>query len=308
MPCLSANGIRIAYDTRGERDGTPILLLMAQGLQLTAWPEPLVDGLAEHGFFVIRMDNRDCGLSTRHHQSGSPNRLWQWVKAHLRLPLRPAYTLDDMAADAAALLDALNIERAHVVGVSMGARIAQVLAAQCPERVLSLTSLMSSSGKRSLPGPTREARAAVSARPPNPRQQDAFVAHMLGVMRTIGSPSYPTPERVLRAAITRAVRRSYCPAGADRQRLAVKAAGDRSAELATIRARTLVIHGSDDPLLPPACGEDVARCIPGARLEIIPGMGHDLPGQLLERLLALIVTHAHGKMLPDPTVHLFEKQ
>jgi pimeloyl-ACP methyl ester carboxylesterase len=217
-------------------------------------------------------------------------------------------------------MSALGVARAHVVGLSMGGMIAQILAARHPERVATLTSIMSSSGRRGLPGPTRAARAALLRRPPKTRgaaragaaarlaEQVRLVDHLMETFRTIGSPAYPTPDRQLRQRLLAAVARNVCPAGVARQMAAIVASGSREALLPTIACPALVIHGASDPLLPLACGVDTARLIPGARLEIIEGMGHDLPDQLLERLLALIDTHARGKMAPDALPKLFEKQ
>ncbi len=308
MPTLTANGIRIAFDTAGDPKSAPLLLVHGLGMQLTAWPEEFVDGLVELGFYVIRFDNRDCGLSTKFERAGTPNLPLAWLKARVGWPLRPAYRLADMAEDALGVLSALGVARAHVVGVSMGGMIGQILAARHPERVSSLTSVMSSSGRRGLPGPTRAVREALLRRPANPRDADAVLEQAMVLLRAIGSPSYPTPEKHLRRRVARSLRRNCCPAGVARQMVAVAASGDRTELLRAIRVPTLVIHGAADPLVPLACGIDTAERVPGARLEVIEGMGHDLPAQLLERLIALIDAHAHGKMEPDPTVRLFVKQ
>ena len=307
MPTLNANGIRIAFETTGDAKGVPMLLIHGLGMQLTAWPDEFVDGLAEQGFYVIRFDNRDCGLSTKFEAAGTPNLAVAWLKMRLRLPLRPPYTLDDMALDALAVLSALGVARAHVVGVSMGGMVAQLLAAHHGHRVLSLTSIMSSSGRRGLPGPTRAVRSAMLRRPRDPGNVDSILDNAVALWRTIGSPAYPTPEPVLRQRVLRALRRSNCPSGVARQMMAIAAAPDRSPLLGQLAMPTLVIHGAADPLVPSACGVDVAERVPGARLEIIEGMGHDLPAQLIERLLALIDLHAHGKMAV-PSVRLFEQQ
>jgi pimeloyl-ACP methyl ester carboxylesterase len=281
---------------------------MGLGMQLIAWPDDLVDGLVEQGFYVIRFDNRDSGLSDKFEHAGAPNLALAFLKTLVRWPLKSAYTLSDMAADAVGVLDALGVKKAHVVGASMGGMIAQLVAAEYPERVLGLTSIMSSSGRRGLPGPTRAARAALLKRPARPSDTQSVIDQGVNVFRVIGSPAYPTPDKQLRTRIERAIRRNVCPSGVARQMVAIGASGDRSAQLARIRAPALVIHGAADPLVPLACGQDTARLIPGARIEIIEGMGHDLPAQLIERLLALIDAHAHGKMSPDSTARLFEKQ
>ncbi|MCC2955632.1 alpha/beta fold hydrolase [Massilia sp. IC2-477] len=308
MPTLNANGIRIAFDTAGDRKSPPLLLVHGLGMQLTAWPDEFVEGLVELGFYVIRFDNRDCGLSTKFEQAGVPNLGLAWLKSKLGWPLRAAYRLEDMAEDAIGVLSALGLARAHVVGVSMGGMIAQILAARYPKRILSLTSIMSSSCRRGLPGPARKLGKLLSSRPADPGNIDSIIEHGVGILRAIGSPSYPTPDKQLHKRVARSIRRSYCPGGMARQMMAIAASGDRCAQLSTITAPSLVIHGAADPLVPVACGEDTASRIPNARLEIIEGMGHDLPPQLVERILALIDAHARGKMLPDSTPRLFVKQ
>lgn len=308
MPLLNSNGIKIAYETSGDRKSPALLLVMGLGMQLVDWPDDLVNGLVEQGFYVIRFDNRDSGLSTKFDRAGTPNLRLSYLKNLLRLPLRPHYTLDDMADDALGVLTALGVARAHVVGASMGGMIAQILAARHPQRVLSLTSIMSSSGRRGLPGPTRAARAVLLRRPRKGRSFDEAIEHLMRTLRVIGSPAYPTPERLLRERITGSLKRNVCPGGDVRQLLAIVAASARTQLLAQISAPTLVIHGAADPLVPPAHGADTAKLVPGARLEIIEGMGHDLPPQLIERLLALIESHARGKMQSDSTARLFVKQ
>ena len=308
MPILKSNGINIAYETSGDPKGVPVLLIMGLGMQLIAWPDDFVEGLVDLGFYVIRFDNRDSGLSDKFDHAGKPSLPLVFFKSLVRWPLKSAYSLEDMAGDAMGVMRALGIARVHVVGVSMGGMIAQIIAAKFPDRVLSLTSIMSSSGRRGLPGPTRAARSALFSRPVNARNHEVLVSHMAGVFRVIGSPAYPTADQQLRARVARAMQRNVCTAGVARQIVAIAASGDRSKLLGKIAVPTLVIHGAADPLVPLACGEDTARQIPGARLEVIEGMGHDLPSQLVERLLALIDAHVHGKIAPDSTARLFEKQ
>jgi proline iminopeptidase len=308
MPTLTANGIRIAFDTTGDPKGVPLLLIHGIGMQLTAWPEEYVDGLADLGFYVIRFDNRDCGLSTKFEQAGSPNLMLSWLKAKVGWPLSLPYTVDDMADDALGVLSALGVARAHVVGVSMGGVIGQLLAARHPGRVLSLTSIMSSSGRRGLPEPSRPVRKIVQLALAKPADFDSALERSVAVLRAIGSPAYPTPEKQLRRRAARQLRRNCCPTGAARQWVAVTGAGERGDLLRLITAPTLVIHGAADPLLALAHGIDTAQLIPGSRLEVIEGMGHDLPPQLAERILALIDEHTHGKMTPDSTPRLFVRQ
>lgn len=300
-----ANGITIAYETSGNPLDPPVLLIMGLGMQLIAWPQDLVDGLVEQGYYVIRFDNRDIGLSSKLGQHKKPNLMWAYLKSLAGLKPSAAYTLNDMADDALGLLDALGVPRAHVVGASMGGMIAQIFAARHANRTLSLTSIMSSSGRRGLPGPTAAARGAMM-RQADPDDRQAVIDRALGVYRVIGSPSYPTPERTLRANIERAIERGANPDGVARQMIAILASGDRTPLLRRIRCPSLVIHGAADALVPVACGVDTAQAIPGARLHVIEGMGHDLPQQLTERLLALLDQHLRGNMtaeLPPLATH-----
>ncbi|SFV17224.1 alpha/beta fold hydrolase [Pseudoduganella namucuonensis] len=299
MPTAQANGVQLAYETSGDPAGTPVLLVMGLGLQLISWPQEFVEGLVAQGCYVIRYDNRDSGLSTKFDHAGVPNLPVSYVKSLVGWPLRPAYTLSDMADDARGLLEVLGVRGAHVIGISMGGMISQIFAARFPEQTLSLTSIMSTSGRKGLPGPTRAARLAVMRPPPSPRSREQLIAHMAETFRVIGSPAFPMPEEVLRERIERSIDRSLCPAGVARQLVAIAASGDRSPLLRQITRPALVIHGAQDPLLPVACGIDTARRIAGAVLHVIDGMGHDLPPQLIPRLLALINPHVQGKMAPQ---------
>jgi len=299
LATATANGITLTYETSGDPRDPAVLLIMGLGMQLVSWPQDLVQGLVEHGYYVIRFDNRDSGLSTRFDHLRQPNLLLAYLKSLVGWKQSPAYTLNDMADDTVGLLDALGIARAHIVGASMGGMIAQLVAARSGQRVLSLTSIMSSSGRRGLPGPTPAARSVLLRSPASPQHRQQAVDRAVDVFRTIGSPAFPTPERQLRAQIERALDRSVCPAGLARQMVAVVAGGDRTPLLRRINCPTLVIHGAADPLLPAACGADTARAIPGARLHLIEGMGHDFPPQLTERLLALLDHHLRGNISAD---------
>ena len=276
MAAVSANGIRIEYESFGSSDAPVIVLIMGLGMQLIAWPDPFCQKLAAAGFRVIRFDNRDIGLSTYFDDRGVPRMMWQFIKARIGLKVRAPYDLNDMAADTVGLLDALQIGKAHMVGASMGGMIAQQVAAKYPARVRSLVSIMSSTGNRKLPAPTRDAQRALFARPANPHDQNSIVDHSVKLWAVIGSPGFPTDPAELRARTQRSVARSYHPQGVARQLVGILASGDRSKDLATIRTPTLVIHGDCDPLVRPACGEDTAKKIPGAKLKIIKGMGHDM--------------------------------
>ena len=296
MATIMANGLNLAYETHGKPTDPCVLLVMGLGMQLIAWPEDFVEGLVEQGFFVVRFDNRDAGLSSKMTQAGKPHLPLAYLKNLVGWPLKSAYTLDDMAQDGLALLAALRIEAAHVIGVSMGGMIAQVMAARAPEQVLSLTSIMSTSSRRGLPGPTRAARLALLQGPKRKASRDEVMDHMAATMRVIGSPSYPIAEKILRRRIAAALERGSYPEGMARQMVAIVASGERTELLKSICCPSLVIHGAADPLIPVACGIDTAALIPGARLEVIEGMGHDMPPQLIERLLALIDMHLQGKM------------
>jgi proline iminopeptidase len=291
MSSFEVNGLKIEYEALGRPADPAIVLIMGLGMQLIAWPEAFCEGLVARGFRVIRFDNRDSGLSGKFHLKKQPNLMLAFASAWLGLPVRAPYTLGDMAADTAGLLDALGIARAHIVGASMGGMIAQVFAARYPQRTLSLTSIMSSSGNKKVSRAKKEAMQALLSRPADPKDPDSVIEHLVGVFGVIGSPGYPAEHHELRQRIGRSVRRSYYPAGTARQLLAILASGDRRRLLAKIEAPTLVIHGADDPLVPVEAGQDTARHIRGARLSIIPGMGHDLPAVLLPDLVEAIAAH-----------------
>ena len=287
----TANGIDITYEDKGPRDAPVILLVMGLGGQLTLWPDEFVDALNAHGFRTIRYDNRDVGLSTRFEAAGVPNLKWMFVKAALRLPVRPAYTLADMAADGIALLDHLGVVQAHIVGASMGGMISQHIAARYPDRTLSLTSIMSTTGNPRLPRANKDAMAVLANRPMS-GDPEAMIAYSVRAARVIGSPAYPAAEERLQRRVRGDFERGWYPQGVARQMAAIVADGDRRAMLKTIAAPTLVIHGEADPLVPLAGGKDTAASIPGARLMTIPGMGHDLPLALVDTLADAIAGHA----------------
>jgi pimeloyl-ACP methyl ester carboxylesterase len=282
---ITANGLQIEVDVQGDDAGVPTLLIMGLGMQLTAWPEPLVQQLVARGRRVVRMDNRDAGLSDGFDHLGMPNVAWAALRHALRLPVRSAYTVADMARDALGVLDALGIERAHVVGASMGGMVAQHIAASHPQRVSALTLMMTSSGARHLPGPSAKARAAMlDRRGLNPRDVDGIVDRLERVFGIIGSPAYQAPREVMRARLRASVERAYRPAGVARQLIAIAADGDRSQLLARITAPTHIVHGAIDPLVPVAAAHDLHAKIKGSKLEVIEGMGHDLPQGLWPRL------------------------
>ncbi len=286
---VQANGLAIEVDDQGppaSPGGPPLLLLMGLGMQLTAWPEPLVQMLAARDRRVIRIDNRDAGLSQGFDHLGMPNVAWAALRHALRLRVASAYSIADMARDALGVLDALGIERAHVVGASMGGMVAQHLGATHPARVAALTLLMTTSGARHLPQASAKARAALlDRRGLNSKDIDAIVDRLDRVFTLIGSPAYRPPSRdEFRARLRASVQRAYRPAGVARQLLAVAADGDRSALLVRIAAPTHIVHGAADPLVPVAAAHDLHSRIKGSTLEIIDGMGHDLPEALWPRL------------------------
>ena len=291
MPTTTANGITIAYEDHGDPAAPPILLVMGLGGQLTLWPIELVEALVARGIRVMRYDNRDVGLSTKFDAAGVPNIKRMIVRAAFGLSNRAPYSLADMANDGMGLLDALGIDKAHIVGASMGGMIAQHIAFAHLARVLSLTSIMSTTGNRWLPRAKKEALSAMLDRPQS-TDPEALIAHSKRIARVIGSPGYPPNEERLDVRVRADFARSYYPAGFMRQTAAIIADGDRRRRLAGVTAPTLVIHGDSDPLVPPAGGADTAKHIAGARLETIPGMGHDLPLALVDIMADLIASHA----------------
>lgn len=280
---ISSNGIRLEVEDHGSPTGEPLLLIMGLGMQLLAWHEGFVEQLVARGFRVIRFDNRDIGLSQHFDASGTPNLGLGALRHLFHLPVTSPYSLADMADDALGVLDALGLQRAHVCGASMGGMIAQHLAVRHAGRVKSLTLMMSSSGSRRLPGPTLRVQRAMLARPANPHELASVKRHYIQLFRLIGSPAYPPAEGWLEQTVERSLRRGYHPQGTLRQLMAVAADGDRSHLLPHIKAPTQIVHGEADPLLPVTAGRDLARRIPGAALDVIPGMGHDLPVQLWSR-------------------------
>ena len=271
MPRASSGAVEIEYEVFGDGPET-ILLINGLGSQMTRWPEAFCARLVAKGYRAIRMDNRDTGLST-------------WFQSGQR------YTLKDMAADSMAVLDAVGVAKAHIAGVSMGGMIVQRIAIDYPARVLSLTSIMSAPSGDVVATP--EAMAVISNPPPDPAADyEAFIAHGMKNARTIGSPAYPWTDEDLRARMVAEHARAFNPAGVGRQRQAIGADGDRTAELKTLDVPTVVLHGADDPLVQPVGGVETANAIPGAELRIIPGMGHDLPPGLYDIFVDAILAAA----------------
>lgn len=287
---VRANGISVEVEDTGESDRPAVLLVMGLGMQLVAWPAAFVDGLRAAGYRVVRFDNRDAGLSQSLPELGVPNLVVESLRRRFGLRVRAPYTLADMADDTRGVLDALRIKACHLVGVSMGGMIAQRLALAAPHRIASLTSIMSSSGARWLPGPTPPVVRALMARPADSSEQ-AIVDHTMRLLRLIGSPGFPADEALVRERVLAATRRAWNPAGTARQMAAVMADTRRAAELRGLKVPALVVHGKDDPLVPYACGEDTARRIPHAQLVGIHGMGHDLPPGVVDRVLQVLLAH-----------------
>ena len=258
MPRARNGAVEIEYQTFGDPGGEAVLLINGLGSQMTRWPEAFCALLVKRGLFPIRFDNRDTGLST-------------WCEGQ-------SYTVDDMAADGAAVLDAVGKPAAHIVGVSMGGMIAQVFAAAYPARTLSMTSIMSNTGNPDAPPPNM---ALLNTRPLDP-SDPGFIADTVARAEAIGSPGYPWPPGALAERARAEADRGFNPAGVARQMAAVRATGDRRARLATIKAPVMVLHGEADPLVPVEGGRDTAASIPGAELRIVPGMGHDLPPALYQ--------------------------
>jgi pimeloyl-ACP methyl ester carboxylesterase len=262
MPFATNGDVRLCWESFGDPGAPAILLINGLGSQMTRWPEGFCALLVARGYRAIRFDNRDAGLSTGFGEG-------------------EAYTLEDMAADAMAVLDAAGVEAAHVAGVSMGGMISQVIAADHAHRTLSLTSIMSTSSAPGLPQATPRAMAVLTQPTPDFRADpEAHIAAAVENARVIGSPAFPWPDGALAERARAEAERAWNPTGSGRQMRAVGATGDRSARLARITAPTVVLHGADDPLLPAEGGRDTAAKIPGAELRIIQGMGHDLPPAL----------------------------
>ncbi|GGD03841.1 alpha/beta fold hydrolase [Pyruvatibacter mobilis] len=280
MPQAEANGLSIEYETFGDRANPALLLIMGVGCQLIMWPEDLCQGLADRGFFVIRYDNRDIGLTTKMDDAGAPDIMAALTAQLSGEPVKAPYSLDDMADDAAALLKTLGIDRAHIVGASMGGMIAQLVAIRHPEITKSLTSIMSTTGNPDLPAAKDEAMGALLT-PPADTSRESLIAQGVTMWKVIGSPKYPATEEELTTLAARNVDRSICPEGFGRQVLAILSAPARNEALAKLSVPAMVLHGADDPLVPVEGGKDTADAIPGARLEIIDGMAHDFTQALV---------------------------
>jgi pimeloyl-ACP methyl ester carboxylesterase len=286
VPRASANGIELEYETFGDPGAQPLVLISGLATQMISWHEPFCELLAARGFFVIRFDNRDVGLSSRMEAAGPPD-----IAAAFRGEGQPAYQLDDMAADVAGLLDALGIPAAHLVGASMGGFIAQLVAIKHPDRVLSLTSIMSGPGGSDAIPPKPEGAAILMAPPPPTREEQIELA--MSIHRTLAGAGDQLEDAVERARAERSVDRAYYPLGVGRQLVAIMAAQSRLERLQHVRVPTLVVHGTDDVLVPIENGRLVAGAVPGARFIEIQGMGHDIPERVWSEVADGIEEIAH---------------
>jgi pimeloyl-ACP methyl ester carboxylesterase len=293
MALVKANGVDIEVEEFGSRADPAILMIMGLAAQLTLWPKPMIDGLVAAGFRVVRFDNRDIGLSQKLHEKHAPSpALTMTAIRLLGVKAVAPYTLDDMAADAIGVMDALAIDRAHVVGASMGGMISQILAAKCAERVKSLVAIMSSTNHRRLPQADPAILRKLFGARARPRTRDELVDRIVEVWKVIGTVDGGNDPIEFRDKIAASVERCNYPAGVRRQIAAIVATGDLRHHARAIKAPTLVIHGSKDPLAPLAGGLDIAATVPGARMEIVEGMGHDLPPRHLKTITELIAGHA----------------
>jgi pimeloyl-ACP methyl ester carboxylesterase len=287
-----ANGIELAYQAMGDPDGEPLVLVMGLATQMIAWDEGFCSLLAERGFRVVRFDNRDIGRSTKIESAGVPSRVDMTLGRSASAP----YLLRDMAKDTVGLLDHLGIDSAHVVGASMGGMIAQTMAIEHPERVRSLVSIMSTTGNRWVGQPALKTYGFLFGRPPHGRE--AAIERAVKTFSVIGSPGYPFDQRRLREIAGRSYDRGHSIAGVLRQLHAITASGDRTRALAAVTAPTTVIHGKRDPLVRPSGGRATAAAIPGARLRLIDGMGHDLPEPLWPAFADTIASNAERTAEP----------
>ena len=293
MPQIATNGIHLEVETFGSPGHPAMLLIMGLGCQLVVWPVALCEALAAAGYYVIRFDNRDIGLSTKIKGERDPRFFWNIFKSRIGLKVTAPYTLDDMALDCVGLLDAMGIARAHVIGLSMGGMVAQLLALDHAERVLSLTSVMSSSNNPRLPQASLTVQKRLVRRPKS-KARDALIEHGAETWMVLASPHAIPTEVERRALAELSVDRMIYPRGYIHQLLAILASGSRHRRLPDIRVPTLVLHGEDDPLIPVAAAHEQHRLIPHSKLEVLPHMGHDLPKPLLPRIAELLTGHARN--------------
>jgi pimeloyl-ACP methyl ester carboxylesterase len=275
MPRVAANGIQIEYETFGSPSGRPLLLVIGIGLQMILWDDDLCKDLAKRGHYVIRFDNRDVGLSTKFDDAGVPNLGEIFGKLMRGEEVKPPYTIDDMADDAVGLLDAIGIQKAHICGMSMGGMIAQSIAIRHPSHTLSLISIYSTTGNPELPKAKPEVMSLYST--PSPNEREAYIEYRLNIVKNIAGPGFRPDEIWTRKITADSYDRCFYPQGLIRQFVAIQMQPNRVPALASVKVPTLVVHGTDDPLISVEGGKDTAKAIPGAQLMLIEGMGHDLP-------------------------------
>jgi pimeloyl-ACP methyl ester carboxylesterase len=287
-----ANGIDLCYEIFGNADAEPMLLIMGLGAQMIHWDDDFCRQLAARGFRVIRFDNRDIGKSSKLTGGKRLTPLELFKLRFLKIPVAAPYRLSDMAKDTTGLMDALGITSAHLVGASMGGMIAQEIAISFPQRVRSLTSIMSTTGDPKVPPPTREAIAVLMAPPPASKEE--YFARFAQTWKVLRAGSFPEDEALDRSRAERTYERGLNPAGVGRQLRAILASGSRKERLASGKVPTLVIHGTVDPLVRPQGGKDTAASIPGATLLMVEGMGHALPIPMWPQIIDAIDHHAHA--------------
>lgn len=286
---LPQRGLHLECESQGDSKHPAVILIMGLGLQLVSWPQALIDALVAADYRVIVFDNRDIGLSSSGVLPKYTSPPLALLAHLLHQNFTPPYRIADMAADTLALADALHLDRFHVVGISLGGMIGQTLAARAPERVISLTSIMSNAGPRTAPWPSPAMLWRFLQRPPKNADFAARLDHFVALMQALGHVGDAHELAALRERLAHSLRRSYNPAGAARHLMAVMADPDRSDEVARIRCPTLIIHGADDPLIPLPAAHHLARLLPQARLEVIPHLGHYLPAEALPELTRMII-------------------
>ncbi len=298
MPQVRANGLNLEYEIFGDAKAEPLVLIMGLGAQMILWPDDFCHRLADAGYHVFRYDNRDVGLSTKYEEGGKPRLMRAGIAHTLGMKVTAPYTLHEMAQDALGFLDALKIRNAHIVGASMGGMIAQILSAKHPKRVKTLTLIMSSTNNPRLPGPSLKIRMRLVKRPEH-IDRESIINHSMQTWRLIGSPDYPADDKSLRTKIERSYDRCAYPRGIARQTMAIMATGSLVPLLKSVAAPTRIIHGADDPLVPIAHAHDIAKHISGSELITIPGMGHDLPVELVPTLARLVIDHVGATRAVD---------
>ena len=291
MPHLTANGISLAYEDHGDPSAPPVLLIMGLGGQLAMWPDKLVDDLVGGGYRVITFDNRDIGLSHQHTDEKPPKIVRQIILRRFGIKLKTPYTLLDMANDTIGLVDGLGLDRPHIVGISMGGMIGQHVCAEAPEKVRSFTALMTTTGNPKLPRPNSDVLNAMIRRGPPPTTREKIIDASVETFEVIGTPGEDHNTNGMRERIARCYDRNHSPMGVARQMAAIAGAGDFRSFTRRIKAPTLVLHGSADPLVSIEGGRDIANIVPGAKMEVIDGMGHDMPSRFLPELATHMLGH-----------------